>query len=284
MANKALPLIVCADDYAQSFAIDQAILQLIEVGRLSATSCMTLSPRWQQAAIALKPLRHKADIGLHLDFTQFSQSIRLSHPKLVMACLLRLISTTSIRQNIEQQLDAFEQAFSTPPDYIDGHLHVHQLPVIRTVLFEVLVERYGQLPVSQRPWLRVSSPPKGNGVKAALIHHLGANALTTMAKKHGFKVSPMLLGVYDFKGNGLEYLKHWQMWLTQLQAFESLRGTPTAEHVPVVLMCHPAIAIDAQDVDDPIALARVTEWETLQSPQFADWWQQSGLVLAKVST
>ena len=286
MANKPLPLIVCADDYAQSLSIDTAIVQLIHADRLSATSCMTLSPRWQQAATALKPLRNKADIGLHLDFTQFSQAIRLRHPQLVIACLFGLISKSAIRQNIEQQLDAFEEALATPPDYIDGHLHIHQLPIIRSVLFEVLNARYGHLAAAQRPWLRVSSPPKGSGFKASLIHHLGAKAFTKLAKQHGFKISPMLLGVYDFKGERSEYFKHWQTWLTQLNAFyNSKNQSAKSDGVPVVLMCHPAAMVDSLDeklaVDDPIAQARVHEWQLLQSREFINWWQQADLMLVK---
>lgn len=286
MENKPLPLIVCADDYAQSLAIDTAIVQLIHADRLSATSCMTLSPRWQQAAVALKPLRNKADIGLHLDFTQFSQTIRLSHPKLVLACLFGLASQAAIRQNIEQQLDAFEQALATPPDYIDGHLHIHQLPIIRSVLFEVLNARYSHLAVAQRPWLRISSPPKGTGFKASLIHYLGANAFAKLAKQHGFKISPMLLGVYDFKGERSDYLKHWHTWLTLLNAFYASKSHSAASNcVPVVLMCHPAVMGESVgeklDIDDPIAHARIKEWQLLQSSEFANWWQQAGLTLTK---
>ena len=120
-------VIICADDYAQSAAIDAAILTLIERGILTATSCMTLSPRWPESARQLTPqLRTKADLGLHLDFTQFSRSMRVTHPLLVVRSLTGLLSTQTVMANIKQQLDAFEDALHTPPDYIDGHLHVHQ--------------------------------------------------------------------------------------------------------------------------------------------------------------
>lgn len=65
-----MKLILCADDFGQSEAIDQAIIKLIKMGRLSATSCMTLSPRWNEAAKQITPyIRKKASIGLHLDLT-----------------------------------------------------------------------------------------------------------------------------------------------------------------------------------------------------------------------
>lgn len=280
MQNKGYPLIVCADDYAQSPSIDKAILALIKAGRLSATSCMTLSPRWAQSAELLHEVRDKADIGLHLDFTQFSHAVRLSHPKLVLACLTGLISKTVIRQNIEQQLDAFEQAFGCHPDYIDGHLHVHQLPVIRTVLFDVLVARYGCLPASKRPWLRVANPPNGAGFKAGVIRYLGAKAFSKLAEKFGFNTSHLLLGVYDFKGETTDYFKHWKTWLEQLKAF--YKAEQNSAHVPVVLMCHPSVEDSEQgDLLDPIARARVNEWMLLNSDEFNHWWDGSSVLLSR---
>ena len=48
-------LILCADDYAQSQGIDDAIIQLIQEKKLSAASCMTLSPHWLKAAKRITP-------------------------------------------------------------------------------------------------------------------------------------------------------------------------------------------------------------------------------------
>ncbi len=271
-------LIVCADDYAQSPAIDDAIIDLIQRGVLNATSCMTLSPRWPESAKRLTAkIRNQADIGLHLDFTQFSQTIRLEHPQLVLRCLLRLVSKRAIAENINQQLDAFEQAMGTAPDYVDGHLHVHQLPVIREALIEALNQRYENLPVNQRPWLRISRPPASAGRKGTIIRWLGANALEGLATQAGFKTSPLLLGVYDFSGDSAAYFKHWQTWITELQAFYA--NSPLQSHqMPVVLMCHPATQVEEGDV---ISHARVQEWDLMRSESFASWWKSLALNLKR---
>lgn len=268
-------LIVCADDYAQSPAIDDAILDLIQRGVLNATSCMTLSPRWPESAKRLTAeIRNQADIGLHLDFTQFSQTIRFAHPQLVLHCLLRLVSKHAIAENIHQQLDAFEQAMGTAPDYVDGHLHVHQLPVIRESLIEALNQRYGNLPIIQRPWLRISRPPASAGRKGTIIRWLGANALEALATKAGFNTSPLLLGVYDFSGDSESYFKHWQTWISELQAFYA--SSPLQPHqMPVVLMCHPATQWEEGDV---ISHARVQEWDLMKSKAFDSWWQTIQIV------
>ncbi|MGP1717281.1 MAG: ChbG/HpnK family deacetylase [Methylophilus sp.] len=273
-------VIICADDFAQSAAIDDAILDLIQRGVLTATSCMTLSPAWAESATQLTPaIRAKADIGLHLDFTEFSQSLRLSHPLLVIRSLLGLLEQQAVRTNIQQQLNAFEQATGTAPDYVDGHLHVHQLPVIRDALLAEMQQRYGKLPVAERPWLRVSSPPAGSGFKARIIHWLGAKALQTNAKESGFRVSPRLLGVYDFQGDAAAYQAHWLTWASQLKQ----SSAPNEHSLPPVLMCHPAKPSDKADDSDPIAKARVIEWQVMQSPDFKTWLSKADIQPVKGS-
>lgn len=286
MAN----LIVCADDYAQSEAIDAAILALITQGKLTATSCLSLSPRWPHAALKItQQHRQLADIGLHLDFTQYAHHARYDHPQLILRALLRQLNPTHIRANISQQLDAFEAALQTPPDYVDGHLHVHQLPQIRDALLSILSARYGSLPVSQRPWLRIASPPLGSGVKARIIHYLGAQAFAEAAQRAGFACSPHLLGVYGFDDNAAGYFKRWHTWaqqakhlsIHQIAAFAAVTASPSMRLLPPVLMCHPAQPSTMVDVTDPIAAARVVEWQVMQGRDFHAWLGTTGLVLVK---
>lgn len=271
-------VIICADDYAQSAAIDAAIIALITKDLLTATSCMTLSPHWRQSAKALTAdVRQKADVGLHLDFTQYSQTIRLSHPQLVLRSLMGLLDSQAIVTNIRQQLDAFETAIGTAPDYVDGHLHVHQLPRIRQALLAELGRRYGHLPATQRPWLRVSSPPAGSGLKAKVIHWLGAQTLRKEASAAGFAISPMLLGVYDFQGDADSYLAWWRKWANQLKQY-SFSGT-----LPPVLMCHPSQPQQPSDSIDPIAAARVVEWQVMHAADFQQWLASVGVQPVKGS-
>lgn len=274
-------LIICADDYAQSAAIDEAILALIQRGVLTATSCMTLSPHWLDSARHLSPaIRSQADIGLHLDFTQYARTSRFAHPILILRSLFGLLNASAVTANINQQLDAFETAMQSPPDYIDGHLHVHQLPVIREALITVMQQRYGHLPIEQRPWLRISSPPAETGLKARIIHWLGAHALQQLAANAGFRVSPVLLGVYDFQGDAAAYQAHWIEWARQLKQL----AAPKPNELPPVLMCHPARPTQAVDAFDPIAIARMIEWQVMQSADFSAWLKMADIHPAKGQT
>lgn len=249
------PLILSADDYAQAEAIDYGILNLIRMGRLTATSCLTLSPRWPEAAAALTPdIRQQADIGLHLDFTQFSRPVRHSHPQLLMHSMLQLLDEHQVRATIALQLDAFEQAMDSAPDYVDGHQHVHQLPQIRSALLAELQSRYA----GNLPWIRLSHPMY-DGWKGQVISTLGSSAMRKLAATYGFSLTDELLGVYGFDRTADEYLGQLGRWL-EIAVDQAQHGHRSA------LMCHPGLT--TQDAADPISQARPVEYAVLAGSDF----------------
>ena len=86
-------VILNADDFAFNAAVSRGIVALAQKSRLSATSAMTLSPRWVQDAPALAELRGQIDVGLHLDWTS-PFAIRIaghgsSLPRAMLAAMLR---------------------------------------------------------------------------------------------------------------------------------------------------------------------------------------------------
>ncbi len=92
-------------------------------------------------------------------FTEFDPAG--SWTALVMASCARRLPAAAVSRRIALQLDAFEGAMGGPPDYVDGHRHIHQLPQIRSALLEELTRRYGR----SLPWIRVSRPAPGSGFK-----------------------------------------------------------------------------------------------------------------------
>lgn len=273
-------LIISADDYAQSAAIDNGIIALIQQGRITAASCLTLSPRWFCAAKQLdEEVRACADIGLHLDFTQYPQHVQYPLTKLIMKAVTRSLPTKLIYQSIQTQLDRFEDALGVPPDYIDGHQHVHQLPQIREALLEVVCQRYP----SQQPWIRIAKPPLTDGIKGMIIRALGANALATKATQSGLRHNQFLLGVYAFDGDIDGYFASLDRWLK----------LASGRHVEV-LMCHPAM-IEATNPgeslstagsapEDAIYAARLREYEVLASHEFLSLLAKYGITLVRGSS
>ena len=140
----AVPFVLGADDYGLAPGTSAGIRELLQAGRLSATSCLVLSPHWAEAAPKLRAMAPDADIGLHLALTRMAPlgpmprlapGGRLPSPEKLMALAYAgRLDEREIGAEIDRQLDAFEQAMGRPPDYVDGHHHAQQLPVIRDAL------------------------------------------------------------------------------------------------------------------------------------------------------
>ncbi len=241
--------IVAADDFAYNAAVDDAIVTLIDAGVVTATSCLTASPRWPQAARRVDPaLRQKADFGVHLDLTEFAP-FTPHHALLVAGCYSRVIGVAKLRDSIQSQLQRFEDELRTAPDYIDGHRHVHQLPVVRDVLIELLATRYA----GRLPWVRISRARADAGWKGRFISGLGSTGLATACRGAGVTTNSHLIGWYGLSGDAAAYQERVSAWLASAADRD-------------VLMCHPASRLDAQD---GIGAARVAEFEVLSGP----WWR-----------
>jgi chitin disaccharide deacetylase len=242
-------LIVTADDYAMTEAIDEGIVALMDMGRLSGASCMTLSPRWPESARALTSQRQaRCALGLHLDLTGFAQRPSSLKSVIVHAYTGRL-DAAHLQATVARQLDLFEQALGRAPDYVDGHQHVHQLPGVRQALMAELARRY---PTGPRPWLRISDAATAQGIKGHVIGALGSASLRRLARRQGLACSGRLLGVYDFQGGQAAFEQHLKHWLPHAQA-------------NAALMCHPAIRLDAQEELGP---AREAEFKVLSGDGF----------------
>jgi len=246
-----------ADDFGLHAGVDTAIRELVEAGRLQAFGCMVGARNWPSQIAWLRALRKPdADMGLHLDLTEFP----IAHPaqglgRLIAQAYAGQLDHRSVRTELRRQLDTFEEALGHAPDYLDGHQHVHQLPCIREQLIEELGSRY--VP-TQRPWLRCTVPAKTLPIrlriKAGVIATLGGRTLRQMATKQGYAMNSALLGVYGFDRPAAGYqalLEHW------------LAAAPDQ----ALLMCHPATLAEASD---PIAQARLAEYQVLASPVFQD--------------
>jgi predicted glycoside hydrolase/deacetylase ChbG (UPF0249 family) len=257
-------LVVCADDFAIHREASEGIAALAQAGRLSATSVMSLSPGWPQDVALLTPLRGQIDVGLHLDWTsEFASAQGGSSLLALMAkTQCRLESKAACRHLVQLQLDQFERIWQGPPDFIDGHQHIHQFPVIRKVLIEEIVARYTVL----RPYLRISNIAATTlAFKARLINAMGAKALAQAAEQSTIAHSHWLLGTYNFDADLDGYRQHMQRWLATAQ--------PQS-----ILMCHPASRPHQNDV---IGRARAIEYDYLGSDAFAQDLGTAGVTVAR---
>ncbi len=258
-------IILCADDYALNSEVDAGIVQLVEMERLSAVSCMTESPRWRDADNCLPALRDCIDIGLHFNLTQQfggTQNAAMAKqplPFILRGALLGTLTRQEIADSLHAQLDLFESVMGDAPDFVDGHQHVHMFPRIRTVVLETLARRYRL----RRPWLRQVNPSLERGPdwnKRALLTLLNWR-FAHSAQQLGFSCNPSFSGVYSLLPEA-DYPTLMRHWLAHASNGE-------------VLMCHPGQASAktenyAAAITDEIAQTRPRELAWLASREFGE--------------
>jgi predicted glycoside hydrolase/deacetylase ChbG (UPF0249 family) len=261
-------VILCADDFGLADGVSRGILELAEMGRLSATGAMTNMPGWRRAAPDLKPVKDRIAVGLHLNLTtgaplgtmpQLAPSGPFPSLKdLLPKALRRQLPADEIGQEIARQLDAFVEHHGGPPAFVDGHQHVHVLPVVRPVLIRVLKER-GH---ARRVWLRDPT----DRVSAILRRPIGRNkALIVKGLARGFARSAHAAGFPTNKGfSGFAPL---DLSVPAIRVFEEAFSGLGAH--PVV-MCHPGYVDDELRGLDPAVESRVEELNYLRSDAFGD--------------
>lgn len=253
---------LCADDYGLAPGVSEAIRALIAQGRLHATGCMTGSPHWPAAAPLLKPLQDKADIGVHLTLTDqtprgampsFAPNGKL--PPLVEVLkrgLTGRFDKAEVAAELERQIDAFEAHLGRPPDFLDGHHHVHQLPHIGPIVLELWRRRLGG-----KGWIRSCVEPVGSilrqGVdpfRAIVISSLG-KSFRRRLEAQGVPHNQCFRGVYGF-GEKPPFAEVFRRFTD--------RPGPRA-----LMMVHPGIVDDALKAVDGLTHQREREFAYLAS-------------------
>lgn len=258
---RKLKLVLVADDYGLSPGVSRAILELISAGKLSGTGCMTLFPEWRSEAVALKAICNEgvAEAGLHLTLTDF-EPLSGSGPlgtglmpplgKLIRASVTGRIDEAAVEGELDAQLEAFRQEMGSFPHYIDGHQHVHFLPVVRGWL-EKRAKEFSL--AGQMPWLRGAPSvmaAEGFRIRAKVsIVALLARRFAQDVKVHGYHIKGPLMGFYDW--NNPEAFKPMLDHLKQTQIDFG------------VVMCHPGFPDDMLRSRDRLIDARAVEFDVL---------------------
>nr|WP_303802891.1 ChbG/HpnK family deacetylase [Snodgrassella alvi] len=244
------PVIINVDDLGLSEPVNEAVIRLAQMQRIQAASYMS---QGSISAHAVRELHNlNIDIGLHLDLTGFNCVGSLKH--ILLNSYLHLWPRTKIQNIINQQLNQFEDTIGQKPDFVDGHQHVHQFPVIRDILIRTLQQRYDNTVA-----MRITKPVQKN-FKALLIYHLGGRALKKILQKENIAHNYAFAGVYDFNADVKQLASKWRQWL----------GAIPSEGA--VIMCHPAIP--STSWHDEIKIAREREWQWLSSDAFSQCWQE----------
>src|ERR1700686_612710 len=267
--------ILCADDYGISPAVSAAIRDLIARGRINATSVMVAAPKFDHdAAAKLRDVPAKrASVGLHVtltgpfaplspDFEPLHDGAFLSLATTLRRAHLRSLRPKLLIAEVSRQFEAFVAAFGRPPDFVDGHHHVHLLPQIRDALLRVTKD------LAPGAWVRqcgqLSARRRLTDHKALLLDAL-SRRFRRLAADHGLRTNPAFAGTYTFRSDAA----YAALFATFLD------GMPDGG----VIMCHPG-NVDAELKRlDHVTDARAHEYAFFGGDTFARLLAERGVKL-----
>lgn len=250
---------LCADDYGVSPGVNRAIRELIERGRINATSVMVAAPyfNYDQAA-ALNVLgsgEKRAALGLHVTLTEPYRPVSrgfaplrdgrfLSLNRTLRAATARRLQLAPLVGEIEAQLQKFIDVFGRAPDFLDGHQHVQLFPQVRDAFLKVVAER------APTAWVRQCGRARGGRrlrEHKALVLDILSLRFRVRAKKLGIAFNPAFAGSYHFNARA-NFARIFPRFLS---------GLPDGG----LIMCHPGV-VDAE-------LKRLDSLTTLREHEFA---------------
>jgi chitin disaccharide deacetylase len=258
---------LCADDYGLSPGVNRAIRDLIERGRLNATSVMVVGPaigrdevKALDAAASNSP---RCAIGLHatltapfhpltMHFQPLDGGMFLPLAKMLRASLLRRLDPEIIRAELIAQIAAFIERFGRAPDFVDGHQHIQLFPQVRDTFLAAVK---GAAP---KAWVRQGGRnqplTQRLGTPKALLLDMLSVQFRRSAGRANVAFNPGFAGAYDFSRSPDfgELMKQF------------LDGLPDGG----LVMCHPGFVDDILISLDPLTGQREREHAFLASDGF----------------
>lgn len=270
---------LCADDYGLAEGVNRAIRDLIDRGRLNATSVMVVGAAIGRDEVkALQEVAAKSPrcaIGLHatltapfrpltMHFRPTDGGMFLPFAKLLRAGLLRRLDVEMIHAELVVQLTAFKDLFGRAPDFVDGHQHAQLFPQARDAFLRAVKEaapgawvRQGgrMLPLAKR----LATP------KALVLDVLSAQ-FRKRAARAGIPFNPAFAGAYDF---------------STAPDFGALMRT-FLDDLPEdgLVMCHPGFVDEALVSLDPLTTQREAEHAFLAGGDFPALLKANNITLA----
>jgi hypothetical protein len=260
---------LCADDYGISPGVNRAIRDLIERGRLNATSVMVVTSaigRDEVASLQAAAARSaRCAIGLHvtltapfrpltMHFRPLDGGMFLPFAKLLRAGALRRLDPEIVGAEVALQLTAFRDLFGRAPDFVDGHQHVQLYPQARDGFLAAVKEKAPNAWVRQarrnQPLARRLASPK------ALLLDFLSTQFRRRAARLGVATNPAFAGAYDFTRK--------PDYGALMAGF--LDGLPENG----LVMCHPGFVDDVLVSLDPMTTVREVEHAYLASDAFSE--------------
>jgi predicted glycoside hydrolase/deacetylase ChbG (UPF0249 family) len=182
---------------------------------------------------------------------------------MMRAATARRLQPERLVIEIATQVEAFVMAFGRPPDFIDGHQHVHLFPQLRDAVLKVAAD------AAPDAWVRQCGRPRSAArlhLRKELLLDVLSLGFRRRARQLGVATNPAFAGAYDFKGKPdfAAIFPHF------------LAGLPDGG----LVMCHPGFVDAELKRLDPLTHQREQEFAYFNSDEFPRALAKHGVALA----
>jgi predicted glycoside hydrolase/deacetylase ChbG (UPF0249 family) len=266
-------LILHADDFGETAEITAGICRAIEAGVVTSTSIMANMPGTDDALPRVAALADRASFGVHLNFCEgrpLTQGTSLVdehgtfHGKraLFLRAVRGKLSLAELEAEITAQIARIHDA-RIRISHVDGHKHLHQLPVVRTAVARVL-PRFGIERVRVTRLTRLAGAKPATLVREALAWQAG-RAFARARLRSPTRVVDLQVLMRPVQKNGA--VARAGIGASSEPGFEPDFGR-WAREGPIEVFCHPGT--ERADVEKPGSCRRFDELNFLLSPRFQE--------------
>ncbi|MEJ1960415.1 MAG: ChbG/HpnK family deacetylase [Gammaproteobacteria bacterium] len=254
-------LILHADDFGETAEITAGICQAIEAGVVSSTSIMANMPGTEEALPRVRALSDRASFGVHLNFCEGQPLTRGAslvdehgnfHSKrtLFLRAVRGTLDPAELEAEITAQIGRIRDAHVLI-SHVDGHKHLHQLPVVRNAVARVL-PRFGIERVRVTRLTRLKGARPATLVREALAWQ--ANRTFRGARlRSPARVVDLQTIMQPTQENGTGAGSNFDRW---------------APEGPIEVFCHPGTKL--ADIEKPGSCRRFDELNFLLSSSFQE--------------
>jgi predicted glycoside hydrolase/deacetylase ChbG (UPF0249 family) len=254
-------IVLCADDYGFSPGVSRGIRELLERGRLTATSCMVVFHEFEEDGPLLKPFLGRADIGLH-----FTLTAERPLKTVMLGAYLRPPPLSTIVAALDKQVEMFTRVIGRLPDYIDGHQHVHVLPIIRDAVVRA-AKRIGAYVRSTHEPIGLAMCRRPGALESIYLART-SRKLATLARAARVSTNRGFRGVRTFR---------------EKESFRTLfRRMIKDVQDGGLVMCHPGYVDPLLSERDPVQNVREEELRYLAGTEFPRDLDSEGVVLSRL--
>ncbi len=266
-------LILHADDFGETAEITAGICQAIEAGVVTSTSIMANMPGTEDALPRVPALADRASFGVHLNFCEGRPLTRGAslvdehgnfHGKraLFLRAVRGKLSLAELEAEITAQIARIHDAHIRI-SHVDGHKHLHQLPVVRIAVARVL-PRFGIERVRVTRLTRLAGAKPATLVREALAWQ-ARRTFTRARLRSPARVVDLQAIMQPVPKNGTGSRSSFGSGVGS--GFGSNLGRWAPEG-PIEVFCHPGT--ERADLEKPGSCRRFDELNFLLSPGFQE--------------